>query len=105
LLKILPFCQESIEWYLIEVYGYLSDEEIIDASGVLEFSDVSPNSKVVGRIKSAIDSEQIRKLHKYHQGTGKCYAVFIPSSRDSFCESKRMSQVLQGYEIMKGKEV
>ena len=98
---------QSIEWYLVEVCGYPSDEEITDAFGELEFSDVSPNpnSKAIGRIKSAIGSEEIRKLRKYHQDTGKCYAVFVPSSRDPFCESERMLRVLQDDEIMKGKEV
>lgn len=28
-----PLCPESIEWYLVEVCGYPSDEEITDAFG------------------------------------------------------------------------
>ena len=110
-----PLCPQSINWYLTEVCGFPTDEEVAkcltdeEREQMEAESRPAPNSKFVQRIeeriKKGIGAERLEKLQRYHQAPNKCMALFIPSTRDPFCEHERVMRVLMDDNRMEGRKV
>ena len=92
-----PKCPESITWYLTEVCGFPTDEEMLAISPDGVLPDYTPCPKSVAKIKSRLDV-QIKKASKRKSETsvetGKA-CFFLESSRDVFFEKERTIRSLQ----------
>ena len=91
-----PKCPESIEWYLTEVCGYPTEEEILAISPDGVLPDYTPCPKRVAKVKRRLDG-QIKKASKRKSAsvaTGKA-CLFLESSRDAFFEKERTIRSLQ----------